>query len=117
MNKRGKRLLAFHTPNPHNHPLRRASDASQLNALRQQIRLEDKMIEQLAQALCPPKIAKRYQQLNFSHQHAGKTLVIFPIWRRYRREALRIMMVYRFMPWLRPLPLGVTRWVALLLLE
>ena len=92
------------------HPQRRAAD-------RERLQLEEATIEELARELCPRHLAEQYSHLGFTHQRYGKKLTVFPIWRRYCDEARKVMQMHQLLPATEHLPLGVTRWLALLLLE
>lgn len=92
------------------HPMRRAED-------RELLQREEDTLDALAQRLCPADLLEKYRYADFVNQRGGKNVTVFPIWRRYRREALKVRMMYREVPWLRHLPPGVAQWLTLLLLK
>ena len=75
-------------------------------------------VDRLALELCPAEEVKRYYQntVHFALLKPGHVKV-FPVWKRYRRQAERIFAVRRLVPLLRKAPLQWSDVAARILLK
>jgi|GEM_PF-3000119 len=78
----------------------------------------EKTIESLAISLCPTQewqaYEKKLQHLAWqaNKQQNSARVSVFPIWRKYRQQALRVATLYRTVPVLRHLPLPVANFLG-----
>lgn len=83
----------------------------------------EKTIESLAISLCPTEewqaYEKKVQHLAWqANKRQGSARVsVFPIWRKYRQQALRIATLHRTLPMFRHLPLPVASFLGELLFK
>jgi len=70
---------------------------------------EEQSIEWLSRKLCTRQEMKLYtkRQAYYQSKPSNKVL-LFPIWQRYRHQAIRIIRLRRSWPWLRYFPLRVS---------
>jgi hypothetical protein len=75
-------------------------------------------IESLAMDLCPPNEWQAYQRqlqtvsIKSGARQPASKVKVFPIWKKYRQQALRVATLYQAVPLLRHLPLGVSSFLG-----
>jgi hypothetical protein len=99
--------------------------AQKNHTVRRKVDLEswEKTIESLAMDLCPTKEWQAYEKkahfLAWKNNKQSNTakIRVFPIWRKYRQQALRVATLYRTLPILRYFPLKVTNFLGQILFK
>lgn len=83
----------------------------------------EQTIDALAMHICPVEVwqdyEKQMQTLTWKAKKDKKAsrISVFPIWRQYRQQALRVATLHRTLPMLRRLPIGVACFLGDLLFK